>query len=454
MKATVNMTQFIDGKRIFEESTGVFVPDTQNQERNIVNLYPQVTFQKVEGFGGAITEAVGVTLKKMSSAVQQEIIRSYFAPDGIGYGMVRTHMDSCDFSLSNYSAISSPDDDDFKTFSLERDEKTIIPFIKMANHAADRSMPVMLTPWSPPAFMKTNGSRNGGGKLKTDCYLEWASYICHYILQYRNQGLAVSAISIQNEPNASQKWDSCVFSDEEEKTFLKNYLYPELQKQGLGDLEIYIWDHNKERMFDRVSKLIDNETNDMIAGVAFHWYSGDHFDALALVHGKYPDKKLMLSEGCIEYSRFGANSELQNAYMYAHDMIGNFKSGMNTFIDWNIVLDEQGGPNHACNFCEAPIICDTKTGTYSKKLSFYYIEHFSRHISPGAVRIATTQFTERIELVAFKNPNGALVVILLNRQPELIEIYLRISEKLLNIKIPKESIITVIVDVETLMQKI
>ncbi|GAB6108346.1 glycoside hydrolase family 30 protein [Fusibacter bizertensis] len=443
MKANINMTQFMDHKPVFIKSNERFVPDTQNQENNIINLYPQVTYQRIGEFGGAITEAVGVTLKKMPPAVQEEIIQAYFAPSGLGYNMVRTHLDSCDFSLSNYSAITIPGDDTFKTFSLERDETYIIPYIKMAYTAAKSALPIMISPWSPPAFMKTNGSRNGGGKLKTDYYQEWASYICHYIQQYRSQGLMVSAISIQNEPNASQIWDSCLYSDEEEKLFLKAYLYPELQKHGLDDLEIYIWDHNKERVFDRASKIIDNETNDMIAGVAFHWYSGDHFDALALVREKYPDKKLMFSEGCIEYSLYGENSELQNAQRYAHDMIGNFKSGMHTFIDWNIALDEQGGPNHAGNFCEAPIICDTRTGTYSKKLSFYYIEHFSRYISLGAVRIATTQFTDKIEVVAFKNPDGTLVVILLNRQTELIETYLRMNEKLLNLKIPRESIVTV-----------
>ncbi len=446
MKAKVLMTQFIDGKRDFKEYSDEFVPNSENREFGIVNIYSNETFQKIEGFGGAITEAVGATLNKMSPTIQQKIIKSYFGVDGIGYGMVRTHIDSCDFSLSNYSAIIESDEDEFKTFSLARDEKNIIPFIKMAYKFASRPLPVMLSPWSPPAYMKTNGSRNGGGKLKTEYYQAWASYICHYIHQYRSRGINVSAMSIQNEPNATQIWDSCVYTEKEEKTFLKEFLYPELIKQGLGNIEIYTWDHNKERMFDRADKMIDSDTKDMIAGVAFHWYSGDHFDSLALVHQKYPDMKLLFSEGCIEYSRFDGNKELQNAQMYAHDMIGNFRSGMNTFIDWNILLDEQGGPNHACNYCEAPIICDTRTGSYQKKLSFYYIEHFSRYIKPGALRIATTQFTEKIEVVAFKNPDDSLVVILLNRHTELIETYLRISEKLLNIKIPRESIVTITVN--------
>jgi len=421
----------------------VFVSDTKNQELNIINLYPQVTFQKIEGFGGAITEAVGVTLKKMSTEVQLEIIQAYFAPDGIGYDRVRTHLDSCDFSLSNYSAIDNPKDEKFSTFSLKRDEESIIPYLEMANTVAVQALSVMLTPWSPPAFMKTNGMRNGGGKLKKDSYSVWASYICHYIKEYKLRGICVSSISIQNEPNATQKWDSCVFSADEEKTFLKEYLYPAFKANGLSDLDVYIWDHNKERMFDRTDSVIDDETNEMIAGVAFHWYSGDHFDSLALVRQKYPDKKLLFSEGCIEYSRFDAGNELQNAQMYAHDMIGNFKNGMNTFIDWNILLDETGGPNHTSNFCEAPIICDTTNGTYSKKLSFYYIEHFSHYIKPDAIRIATTQFTEKLETVAFLNPNGSIVMVILNRQKDTFETYLRLNDKLMHISVLGESICTV-----------
>lgn len=149
----------------------------------------------------------------------------------------------------------------------------------------------------------------------------------------------------------------------------------------MSDIQIYIWDHNKERMVDRACKVIDDSTADMVSGIAFHWYSGDHFDAVRIVSELFPDKHLVFSEGCIEYSRFDTN-QLRNAQMYGHDMIGNFAAGMDGFIDWNICLNEHGGPNYVGNYCEAPIICDTENKVLYDKLSFHYISHFSSYIQP------------------------------------------------------------------------
>lgn len=424
----------------------VFQPDTKNQEQNLVNLYPDITYQTLEVFGGAITEAVGITLSKVSSELADTVIKSYFGTDGIGYRAIRTHLDSCDFSSGNYSAVEEKEDADFTTFNLKHDEKNIIPYIKAACSAAGESLPVILSPWSPPAYMKSNGNKNGGGKLKKEYYELWAQYICRYIKEYQKRGINVKMLSVQNEPNAVQSWDSCIYTPEEEKDFLKNYLVPQLEKSGLNSIELYIWDHNKERIFERAKAEIDETTDAMIDGLAFHWYSGDHFDALRLVREKYPDKKLLFSEGCIEYSRFDGSRQLQNAQMYAHDMIGNLNAGMNTFIDWNIVLDEQGGPNHAGNYCEAPIICDTKEGKLYKKLSYYYIAHFSKYIKPGAKRIASTKYTSDIEVTAFYNADEALTVVLLNRTAKDMTVVIRLCEQLLELTIGKESISTVIIN--------
>jgi glucosylceramidase len=200
--------------------------------------------------------------------------------------------------------MNDPEDIEFKSFRLDRDEKYIIPMLKKAQETAGKSLSVMLSPWSPPAFMKNNGERTGGGSLKTEYRSFWAEYICHYIKQYRERGFSIDMLTIQNEPNAKQTWDSCLYSSEEEKEFLRDYLYPSLIKNGLEDTAVHIWDHNKERMFDRASTIIDEETNKMVQGVAFYWYTGDHFDAINLVREKFPDKKLIFTEGCVEYSRF------------------------------------------------------------------------------------------------------------------------------------------------------
>ena len=438
------VTTFVNGSAQTQSIPLTVKIDVKQQELYLLNIYPQVQYQEIQAFGGAITDAVAATLERMPENISSEVIRAYFSTDGIGYRYIRTHIDSCDFSTEPYAAVTDFEDKSFSTFSLKRAENRVIRWIKEAYKAAGERLPVMLSPWSPPAFMKTNGRRVDGGHLKKECYSDWAKYICRYIAEFRNRGINVTALSIQNEPNATQTWDSCLFTSDEERIFLRDYLYPELCKANLSDIDIYIWDHNKERMVDRARAVITDDTKDMVSGVAFHWYSGDHFDAVRIAKEMFPDKHLAFSEGCIEYSRFDTN-QIRNAQMYGHDMIGNFAAGMDTFIDWNICLDEQGGPNYVGNFCEAPIICDTENGTLAYKLSFYYISHFSSFIKPGAKRIATTIYTDEIEQVAFLNPDGSIVVVIQNRAVVVKNVSLRMAGNLIDVELPAESISSIVV---------
>lgn len=417
--------------------------DDAGVENNVVNLYPQIEYQTIEGFGGALTEAACYVMSKLPEEKQEEILEAYFGAGGIGYRFIRTHIDSCDFSLGNYSAMDD-DDPEMKSFSLKRDEKLIIPAIKRAMEICPQEIGVMLTPWSPPPFMKTNGQKNGGGSLEKKYYPMWAEYICRYIIEYRKRGINVSLLSVQNEPNAVQTWDSCVFTASEERELLCR-LYPALQKSGLGDVQILIWDHNKERVYERACEIIDDETCGMVSGVAFHWYSGDHFEALRLVSERFPGKKLVFSEGCVELSHYSGESELAKARRYAHDIIGNFNNGMNIFFDWNIALDERGGPNHAGNFCDAPVICDTAAGTYKKNLIFDYISHFSKHIKPGAKRIAFTKYTDTLEIVSAKNPGGDIISVIVNRMPFSQKIVIRLGGRQAEAELSEDSISTICV---------
>lgn len=415
-----------------------------SQELYLLNVYPHMQYQAVIGFGGAITDAVAATLEKMSDARAQEVIDAYFGPEGLGYNRIRTHIDSCDFSTEQYAAVSDPGDTELTSFLLKHDLQRNMKWIKRAYAAAGHALPVMLSPWSPPAFMKSNNSRTGGGHLEKAYYGRWAKYICRYISEYRANGIDVQAVSIQNEPNAAQTWDSCLFTPEEERTFLSGHLYPQLQADGLKDVEVYIWDHNKDDLFDRAEQVITPDVREMAAGVAFHWYSGDHFDALRLVRQRFPELKLIFSEGCIEYSRFD-DDQLKNAQRYGHDMIGDLAAGMNGFFDWNICLDEKGGPNYVSNYCEAPVICDTKRDTVSYKLSFHYISHFVRYILPGARRIATTVYSDKLEQVGFRNPDGSIAVVVMNQTEEELPVILRLAGKLFKGTAPAGSISTFII---------
>ena len=187
-----------------------FLPDKEGVENHVVNLYPEITFQTMEGFGGAITDAAGYVYSLMKEEQKHQLMETYFSPEQMKYGIVRIHMDSCDFSTEMYEAMSDPSDRELKTFSFSRTEKYILPMLADAENAAGKKLKLMLSPWSPPAFMKTNGERKHGGSLKPEYREFWADYICRYILEFRKRGYEVQRISLQNEPKAVQPWDSCI----------------------------------------------------------------------------------------------------------------------------------------------------------------------------------------------------------------------------------------------------
>lgn len=429
-----------DNVKKVEEKNIPFIHD-EERENQLINLYPQMKYQTIEGFGGALTDSAGYIYSLMDDEQKAEMINQYFGKEHMKYDIVRIPIDSCDFSLEHYEADSDEDDEAFDSFSFERVEKYIIPLLNDVEKKYGGKIDIMLSPWSPPSYMKTNGERNHGGKLKDEYKARWAGYICRYIMEYRNRGYKVTKLTLQNEPKAVQPWDSCVYTAKEQREFLKDYMWPALTKNKLDDIEIYIWDHNKERAFEWAETIIDEETTHMVAGVAFHWYSGDHFEALKMIREKYPDKKLLLSEACIEYSKFDADDYLGNAQKYAHDMIGNLNNGMNTFIDWNVVLDEIGGPNHVGNFCDAPYLYDTKNNKLIESNICGHLWHFSHFIEVGATRIGFSRYTDELEVTAFEN-KGEIVVVILNRTEKKIPAYIRMNDQCAEIEVEPLSIST------------
>lgn len=444
-QVTAYITSYKDLTIQKETVTAEFVPDPV-RENEIINLYPFARYQTLEGFGASLTEAACYTFSTMSEKSKKEFLADCFGEEGLCYNMARMALDSCDASLGNYSAMDNEIDKELKSFSLERDEKYILPFYEAVTKVRKKPLTVMLSPWSPPAFMKTNGEKNHGGKLKKEYYGMWAEYFCRYIQEYRAKGVDVEIISIQNEPNAVQTWDSCCYNGAEEKEFLRDYLYPILKKHGLQDLEVYIWDHNKERVVDRAREVIDEETSKMITGIAFHWYSGDHFEALKIVQDLFPGKKVAFTEGCVEYSKFSSDNHLANARMYAHDMIGNLNNGAVFLINWSILFNSQGGPNHVQNWCEAPVMYDEKTDTLEKKLSFEYIRHFSGYLPERSVRIGLSRYTDEIEGTAALRPDGSIAVILMNRTSLEKNVYLRMEGETAGLVLPGDSIVTVVIE--------
>ena len=415
--------------------TVLFRPgDTENR---VINLYPEITYQAFEGFGGAITEAAGTTYNQMDESQRRVLMEAYFGKERMNYQFIRLPIDSCDFYLGQYEASSRPDLSDF---SLERVKKNLWPMLDDAEKAAGKKLKLILTPWSPPAWMKTNGRRDHGGRLKKEYEGLWAEYLCRYIQAYKEHGYQVVGMTLQNEPKAVQTWDSCIFTAREEKYFLKDVMRPALEKYGLDDIQIYLWDHNKERVYEWMRDIIDAETRDLVAGAAFHWYSGDHFDALDLCRAQFPDKKLIVSESCIEFSKFDPADACGAALHISHELMGDLNHGISAFIDWNLLVDEQGGPNYVGNYCLAPFLFDTRKKTLIPHLISQYFEHFSHAVRPGAVRIASTRYAEEIEVTAWKQPDGVLTGVLINRATEARSLCVRLNDQEAELLLPACSI--------------
>lgn len=436
-------TAYKENQRNRQEEMAEFFPD-EGEENCLLNLYPSVTYQTFEGFGGAFTESAGYVYRQMSATQREEMLREYFETDKMAYRMARIPIDSCDFSLGHYEAVENVEDKAFAEFQFRRVEENILPLLDDAQKIYGGNLELMLTPWSPPAYMKDNGDRNYGGGLKPEYRKVWAAYLCRYIQEYRSRGYLVRRISLQNEPKAAQTWDSCVYSAREEKEFLRDFMWPSLQENNLSDIEVFIWDHNKERAYERACEIIDETTNHMVAGIAFHWYSGDHFEALSMIRDRFPDKKLILSEACIEYSKFSPEDFLANAQKYAHDMIGNMNHGMNGFYDWNIVLDETGGPNHVGNFCDAPFLYDTQNKELIRRNTADYLWHFTHFIKPGAVRIGMTNYSDALEATAFLNSDEEIVVVLLNRTAQEIKVNIRLRNRMAQLLVRPDEIGTAV----------
>lgn len=444
----INMTESWGKGQLQTQNNTIFFTDDDGTENRVVNLYPSITYHTIEGFGGAITDAAGYVFSQMNEEQKEQLLTMYFSEENMNYNLVRIHMDSCDFSTHLYSAVTDEQDTDLSSFSFKDTEKYIIPLLDAAQKKAGNKLKIMLSPWSPPVFMKTNNNRKNGGSLKPEYRKLWAEYLCKYIETFKNRGYEVVRMSIQNEPKAVQTWDSCVYSPEEEKQFLRDYLYPALKRHNLEDIEVFIWDHNKERLFERAQAVIDKDTDSMVSGLAFHWYSGDHFEALDLVREKYPDKKLILSESCLEFCKYDKSMEDENARRLAHDMIGNLNHGMQAFYDWNILLNEKGGPNHVNNFCDAPYLFDEQKKVLIERRILRYYWHFSHFIKPGAVRLAATRYTSGLEVTAWRNPDGKIAVIFLNMSEEDLPCVLRINGRMAEFCVKQGAIISGIIEEE------
>ncbi len=389
----------------------------------IVFADPAIVFQEIMGFGAAFTEAAAFALSKATPARQDEILRGFFSSDplegsieaaGHGYRLCRVHMGSCDFALGNWTHAEKPRDYAMASFSIECDRRWLLPLVKRARAIAGDGLRLFASPWSPPAWMKTNGMMNRGGKLLPECRAAWALYFVRFIEAWAAEGVPIWGVTIQNEPEATQSWDSCIFTAEEERDFIRDHLAPALDRAGLSHIEIIGWDHNRDVMVHRAAVYYaDAAVRKRMWGVGFHWYVTDTFDNVRLTHDAWPEKHLLFTEGCQEGGPHPGSWD--TAERYARSMINDLNRWTVGWVDWNLCLDASGGPNHVGNLCSAPVMIDAASGAVTVNPSWSAIGHFSRYVKPGARRVLCASPRDDLETAAFSNPDGSVAVVVLNR---------------------------------------
>lgn len=441
----------------------------------VINLTPEKKFQTITGFGGAFTESSAWLLNQISTKNREEILKAYFGDAGARYSLCRTHMNSCDFSLGQYCYAPEPGDTALDSFSVDEDREDIIPMIKAAQAFSTEGFKIVASPWTAPPWMKDN-KEWFGGKLLPEYYPVWARFFSRYAKAYEAEFIPIWAFTVENEPLGNgANWESMHYTPQEMADFVKHHLAPQLKKDGIKS-HILVYDQNRGEELEEWSDtlLTDPELLALIYGTAVHWYTStvDWFpQSLQYTHNLAPGKAIIHTEGCIDaevphwndddwYWRPEATDwgydwapekdkhrhpKYVPVYRYAQDIIGCLNNWVEGWIDWNMVLDDKGGPNHAQNWCVAPILVKPDTDEVYITPLYYTLAHFSRFIRPGAVRIGFDQNNESLMATAAQNPDGSIALVVLNTDNSEKTCEVNLNGASIKIKISAQALQTVII---------
>ena len=467
--------------KIFETSeAGSLMEVNYTEDPNEINtvtveLYPDEKYQKIVGFGGSFTEASAYLLNQISEANRHKIIEAYFGDSGARYSLTRTHINSCDFSLSNYSYAPVAGDVELRSFSIKEDMDDIIPMIKDAMAVSSDGFKIIASPWTAPPWMKNNNDWRGG-KLLPEYYPVWARYFEKYIRAYQEQDIDIWAVTIENEPLGNDNnWESMHYTPEEMNDFVKNHLGPLFRSNDIR-VKIFGYDQNRDEELYHWADAMYNDTEaaQFYDGIAVHWYAStyDYFpDALQYAHKKAPEKHIIQTEACVdaqvpewkndkwywseEATDWGwdwapddkkyLHPKYVPVFRYARDIIGCLNNQVEGWVDWNMVLDRQGGPNWFKNWCVAPVIVDQEADEVYFTPLYYIMSHFSRFIRPGAVRIGFNNPSSDLMVTAVENPDGSIIAVVFNPTDKKHSLNLKIKDKQVKFNINSKALQTVIV---------
>jgi glucosylceramidase len=451
-----------------------FSSDKNAEETIQITLLPNQKKQTITGFGGSFTESTAYLLNQLSKKNRDVIIEAYFGESGAKYSLTRTHMNSCDFSLSQYSYAPIEGDKELKHFTIEEDKDDIIPMIKDAMKVSKEGFKILTSPWTASPWMKDNKNWVGG-KLLPEYYDTWALFFSKYVTAYKNEGIDIWGFTVENEPLGNgNNWESMHYSPDEMTNFVQHHLGPKL-RADYPDVKILGYDQNREHLNEWVDSQYKNaETSKYFDGTAIHWYASTfHYfpEELQYAHKKAPNKYLIQSEACIdaqvpvwkddawywkkEATDWGftwapeKDKPMHPKYApvnrYARDIIGCLNNYVDGWVDWNMVLDTKGGPNWFKNWCIAPVIVNPETDEIYFTPLYYTMSHFSKFIRPEANVIEVQNQDKDIMITAAENADGSIAVVIFNEKGNAKNIQLALNEKSVNINIQGQAIQTIVI---------
>jgi glucosylceramidase len=442
----------------------------------IITLNPVETYQTITGFGGAFTESSAYLLYKLSPSSRKKILDAYFSEEGANYSLTRTHINSCDFSLKQYAYAMVDGDKNLEHFSILEDKKNnLIPMILAAKSISKDGFNIIASPWTAPPWMKDN-KKWVGGKLLAEYNDTWALYFSKYIDAYKKEGIDIWGLTVENEPLGNgNNWESMLFLPKEMTSFVQNHLGPKLEADGKGDVKILGYDQNRGELKEWVDEMYkDGEASKYFSGTAIHWYESTYeifAEELQYAHNKSPNKHLIQTEACVdsevphwkddawywskEATDWGwdwaseKDKHLHPKYApvnrYAADIIGCLNNWVDGWLDWNMVLDKEGGPNWFKNWCVAPVIVDVEKDEVYFTPLYYTMAHFSKFMRPGAVKIGCEINNKDVLVTAVKNPDGKIALAIFNPTEKIQAIRIKNSNKTKNISISAKALQTVVI---------
>lgn len=535
MQSCDNKTNMLSTKEIYVTSeSGDKIALKENvqfvrgkAEGTVIQIEPEVLKQTMDGIGSSFTESSAFVLAHLTQADRQEVMKKIFSEDGANFSLTRTHIGACDFSVhGKYSYLDKEGDIRLESFTLDPDKKgfslsefpgikdetyDLLPMIREAmeikSQQKDKELRIVASAWTAPSWMKDieewyitgspeNNYQGTGGSLKKEYEETYADYLIRFLDAYRSEGVEIWGITPVNEPHGNNgQWESMNFTPQTQNEFIKKYLGPKLKSGANSDVKLLIYDQNRDGLQHWTDMILaDSLTAGFIYGTAVHWYEStfkvyeDVFDA---VNAKFPNHKIIHTEGCIDdlgkpapqgitdperymekdwfdndsfwwnenatdwaYSATwqGVTAEDHPVYApvhrYARNIIVSIDHWLAGWIDWNVVLDHSGGPNHVGNFCGAPVMINTVTGQVYYTPVYYVLAQFSKTIRPGDRAVQTHKTLDGpgeddLHACATVNSDNILSVQLLNTTKNDISYKLQIKDQYADITIVANSVQTV-----------